>query len=717
MRLYHAALAVAVALAACGSGDEADCDPIAATLVERIEVSPASAMVTPGQATTLTAQAFSCAGPISPVAFTWESANPAVATVTAAGVVTGVATGGPVQVIARAQGKQAAASVTVGLVPVVAVTVTPGTTTVGVGRTAQLTAHAFDGSGHELADRGATWSSANDAVARVSASGVVTGVAAGGPVAITATIEGVAGTSQVTVSLVPVASVTVAPTTATIAAGESVQLTATTRDDQGNVLPGRAVAWSSSDPDVAAVSETGLVTGRLAGGPVTITATSEGQAGTATVTVTVGAPSRLAYVQQPTDVQAGSAIAPAIVVEVQDAGGNRVRGDSSVVVLGIELNPGGATLGGTLSVRAVDGRARFTNIWLNRTGAGYTMLASAAGLTSVTSTPFTVTPGAADHLVIVTQPASTRVGEAITPAVQVEVRDRFENLATDFNAAVVTVLADNPGGATLGGTTSVAAVAGVAQFADLTLDRPGIGYTLRIGTAMQPAVVSSPFNVAPGVATGMRVIAAPSAPVTAGAPFTVAVEAVDVAGNVVTSHAGDVALALANGVPGAVLSGPLTGAFSGGVATFAGLSIDLTAVGYVVTATSPGLADASTPAFDVVPGPAQALRFVVEPSGIEEGDPFPGTVQVQVVDALGNRATSATNLVTIIVRSASGGSPPSGVTLGGDGTQNAVAGLAQYPGLTVNLSGILPSAQTLRLRASATGLGTMLSNTFVVTPD
>jgi len=63
--------------------------------------------------------------------------------------------------------------------------------------------------------------------------------------------------------------------------GTAVQLSATTKDAQGNTLSSRAITWSSSAEAVATVNATGLVTGVSAGGPVTITATSEGQLGTA----------------------------------------------------------------------------------------------------------------------------------------------------------------------------------------------------------------------------------------------------------------------------------------------------------------------------------------------------------------------------------------------------------------------------------------------------
>src|SRR5205807_588333 len=105
-----------------------------------------------------------------------------------------------------------------------------------------------------------TWASSAPAVATVSATGTVTGVAAGA-VTVTATSEGKTGSAAVTVNLVPVASVAVAPASANIQTGQTVQLTATPRDSAGNPLTGRTVMWASSAGAVATVSASGLVTG------------------------------------------------------------------------------------------------------------------------------------------------------------------------------------------------------------------------------------------------------------------------------------------------------------------------------------------------------------------------------------------------------------------------------------------------------------------------
>lgn len=78
----------------------------------------------------------------------------------------------------------------------------------------------------------------------------------------------------------PVATVVVTPKTQVVFVGAPLQLSATMRDAQGNVLTGRVVSWSTSDAYAAIVSATGLVTA-VGQGAVTITATSEGKSGSA----------------------------------------------------------------------------------------------------------------------------------------------------------------------------------------------------------------------------------------------------------------------------------------------------------------------------------------------------------------------------------------------------------------------------------------------------
>src|SRR3989440_216943 len=167
---------------------------------------------------------------------------------------------------------------------VASVDLPPPSATVHARPTVPLRATPQDGNGAALSGRAVTWSSSNISVATVSSSGLVSGVTPGSAT-ITATSEGKSGTSSITVTDIPVATVSVSPPTASIQPGQTVQLTATLKDASGNTLSGRTVTWSSNNTSVATVSSSGLVSG-VTPGSATITATSEGKTGTAGITVT-----------------------------------------------------------------------------------------------------------------------------------------------------------------------------------------------------------------------------------------------------------------------------------------------------------------------------------------------------------------------------------------------------------------------------------------------
>ena len=167
--------------------------------------------------------------------------------------------------------------------PVASVLVTVAEASLTVGQTTQATATARAADGSTLAGRTITWASSNSSVATVSSAGLVTSLAAGSTT-ISATCEGQSGSEALTVAPVPVATVTVALTASTLVEGQTTQGTALLRAANGSTLSERTVAWSTSNAAVASVSQSGLVTGITAGNAV-ITATSEGQSGTANVTI------------------------------------------------------------------------------------------------------------------------------------------------------------------------------------------------------------------------------------------------------------------------------------------------------------------------------------------------------------------------------------------------------------------------------------------------
>ncbi len=164
------------------------------------------------------------------------------------------------------------------------VVVSPPSLVLRVGGSQTLSASPRTAAGAEVTGKAISWSSGAPALATVNAAGVVTAVATG-TVTITATVDGITGAAAVTVTPVPVAAVAVTPSSASLRVGGTVTLAATARDSAGGTLAGRPVTWSSSAPSVATVSMAGLVTA-VAAGTATLSATVEGIAGTAALTVT-----------------------------------------------------------------------------------------------------------------------------------------------------------------------------------------------------------------------------------------------------------------------------------------------------------------------------------------------------------------------------------------------------------------------------------------------
>ena len=299
--------------------------------VATVAVTPSNPSVQVGATTQLTATTKDANGAVlSGRVVSWSSSNTGLATVSGSGVVTGVAAGN-VTITATSEGKNGTASVTVTAippVPVATVTVSPSAPSVQVGATTQLSATTKDANGAVLSGRAVSWSSSNTGLATVSGSGVVTGVAAGS-VTITATSEGKSGTASVTVTAippVPVATVAVTPSNPSVQVGATTQLSATTKDANGAVLSGRVVSWSSSNTGLATVSGSGVVTG-VAAGSVTITATSEGKSGTASVTITAIPPAPVATVAvSPTSATVNIGQTKQLTVTLKDASGNVLTG-------------------------------------------------------------------------------------------------------------------------------------------------------------------------------------------------------------------------------------------------------------------------------------------------------------------------------------------------------------------------------------------------------
>lgn len=215
---------------------------------------------------------------------TWTSDSLNVATVGSNGLVTGISPGSA-KITATVGKNSDTTNVIVTAAQLQSVSVTPASTAVAAGTTAQLAARAgySDGSKVVLAS-GVTWSSSSAQVATVSSTGVVSGVTTGS-VTISATYGGVSGGSSVAVTPALLQSITVTPASASVSVGSTAALTATgSYSDGSKVALASGVSWASNNPAAATVSSAGVVTG-VAAGSATITASFGGAVGAALVTV------------------------------------------------------------------------------------------------------------------------------------------------------------------------------------------------------------------------------------------------------------------------------------------------------------------------------------------------------------------------------------------------------------------------------------------------
>jgi hypothetical protein len=156
----------------------------------------------------------------------------------------------------------------------------------------------------------------------------------------------------------------------------------------------------------------------------------------------------------------------------------------------------------------------------------------------------------------------------ITPAVQVSIVDANGNLVTSATDNVTIAIGTNPSGGALSGTTTVAAVNGVATFSDLSINMVGTGYTLAATSGSLTGATSSAFNVTHGPLHHFLVEAAGGGAIgvqLAGTPFNVRVTAQDEFNNTVTNFTGTVGFT--STPTGGITAGNTSAAFTAGVLT------------------------------------------------------------------------------------------------------------------------------------------------------
>lgn len=394
-----------------------------------------------------------------------------------------------------------------------------------------------------------------------------------------------------------VASLTLGPLDSSLTQGGSLQFRVSAKDGQNANVPNFYVSWSTSDTVAAPIDATGTIKAPLLRRTVTVKATTPNAVSATTTLQFIPALTSLVF-------DSGCAQSGLPGAQLAQPIVAKVVGSDGLGVQGVTVNfsaPATGLVASASTTTDTGGRAR-TLVTLPTTAGPAVFQAAVTGLTTATCAQ-TATGGTASTLVFTTQPANITAGTAMPPIV-VTVKDVGGNTVTSFTGNVTLTLGSHPAGVVLTGSTTVAAVAGVATF-NLGGFTVAGGYTLVASSSGLQSVVSNSFTVNPAPPVALAFIVQPTSQL-AGAiitpPVVVAVE--DSVGNVVNASGTSITMGFAVNPSGqGTLGGGVTKTSASGLATFTDLSVAIPASGYKLGASASGLTTATSAAFDVAVRP------------------------------------------------------------------------------------------------------------------
>jgi serine/threonine-protein kinase len=287
-----------------------------------IRISPAQPQLEVGDHVDLTVEFLPppTAGVQTPNAV-WTSSAPTIVTVSASGVATAIAVGSAV-ISAQAANLGASTTVAVRQSPVASIQLRPPARPIEVGTTHRMECTIRDARDRELAGREVFWASSTPRVASVNAAGEVTAHALGKST-IGADCESISATINIEVVPDRVAEVTLTPATLTLEERSSGRLTVRANNERGKAIGGRQVTLRSADPAIASVGPDGAVVAKAIGRTI-VSATCDGQTGTAEVVVRPVAVATVAVRPQAPSVKAGDVVV--FAAEARDASGHPLSG-------------------------------------------------------------------------------------------------------------------------------------------------------------------------------------------------------------------------------------------------------------------------------------------------------------------------------------------------------------------------------------------------------
>ncbi len=313
-------------------------------------------------------------------------------------------------------------------------------------------------------------------------------------------------------------------------------------------------------------------------------------------------PSKVTFTTEPGGGQEDTNWPTQPVATVQDASNNTCTDATDLITLTIGTNPSGGTLiCNDTTVNAVAGIATFSGCQIDNLGTGYTLTASATGLTSDTSASFDITC-LPSKVIFSTQPGGGTGGVDWAQQPVVTVQNSSSQTCTNATNSILLQPGGGEGTGNLSCTANpINAVSGVATFSGCDVDQAAINYSLLAISGGLTSATSSNFNITVGPATHIEFTTqpggSPASPYWATQPV---VTVRDAGHNTITSASNAVTLAIGSNPGGGTLScltNPLNA--SSGNATFSECYINVNGTGYTLTAAASGLTGDTCSPFNI----------------------------------------------------------------------------------------------------------------------
>ncbi len=291
-----------------------------------------------------------------------------------------------------------------------------------------------------------------------------------------------------------------------------------------------SITGGSATTDASGIATIGSWTLGTTAGANSLTASASGYASaTINATGTVGAASATTSTvsASPTSLTANGSATSTLTVRLKDANGNNLTTGGASVTF---ATPSAGSVGSVTDNNDGTYSATYT---AGSTPGTVTIQPKLGGTNFTNTAAISLSVGAAAELALSTNASGAASGAAFTTQPVVQIRDASHNVVTS-STANVTMTVDN--GGTIVGTSTVAAVSGVATFTNVGIaGTAGSTYTLTFASTGLTSTTQSIAPTAGAPSASTSALSVGSTGLSTGGTTTITVTVKDAFGNVVTT--------------------------------------------------------------------------------------------------------------------------------------------------------------------------------------